>query len=77
MYVLMVINSDFSTITCGVPQGSIIRPTLFILYINDLCKASSHLKSILFADDASFYIEGTELSKMCREVLIELNKMST
>ena len=71
------INSDFSTKTCGVPQGSILGPTLFILYINDLCKASSHLKSILLADDTSFYIEGSDLSEMCRDVSIELNKINT
>ena len=50
-------NSDYSTITRGVPQDSIPGPTLFILYINDLCKVSSHLKSILFIDDAIFLLK--------------------
>ena len=71
------INSDYSSKTCGVPQGPILGPTFFILYFNDLCKASSHLKSILFTDDTSFYIEGSDLSEMCTEVSIELNKIST
>ena len=50
---------------------------LFILYINDLCKTSSHLKSILFAGDTSFVVDGSDLSEMCKEVSIELNKTST
>ena len=45
------INSDIYKVVCGVPQGSILGPKLFILYINDLCKVSNIVKFILFADD--------------------------
>ena len=52
-------DSDAKTVTHGVPQGSIIGPLPFILYINDFSRSSDLLFSILFADDTSVFIEGT------------------
>ena len=48
-------NSELKNITCGVQQGSILSPVLFILYINDMCEVSKLLNIILFADDASMF----------------------
>ena len=57
-------DSDKKTITHGVPQGSILGPLLFIIYINDFSRSSDILFSILFADDTSVFIERTNYDKV-------------
>ena len=50
-------SSDLKSISCGVPQGSVLGALLFLLYINDLPNISSLLDFYLFADDTNLYYD--------------------
>ena len=50
------IQSQQKSMRCGVPQGSILGPLLFIIYVNDMCNISDKLQFIKFADDTSVFM---------------------
>ena len=70
------VNSNHKTVMCGVPQGSILGPLLFILYINDLCNSSTIMKFTLFADDTSMYHSHQKLTSLIDEVNNENKKIA-
>lgn len=57
-------RSDLKHISRGVPQGSILGPFLFIVYINDLVNIYSDAKYVMYADDASLFFSSPELGSL-------------
>ena len=74
---VMVNGTDSATqlVTCGVPQGSVLGPLLFLIYINDLPNISSKLKFFLFADDTNIYLESDDLMSLEKTMNRELKKL--
>lgn len=60
----------------GVPQGSILGPILFLLYINDIEKCSKFFSFILFADDTNIFYSNKCLKTATDVIQKEINNVS-
>ena len=69
-------ESELKDIICGVPQGSILGPLLFILYVNDITNTSNVLDFILFADDTTILYSHKNIESQIELVNEELEEVS-
>ena len=69
--------SDLLQVKYGVPQGSVLGPLLFILYINDICNVSKVFDCILFADDTNLLCSDNDINDLCEIINLELDKLNT
>ena len=68
-------KSSHEKIHCGVPQGSILGPIFFLLYINDLTSVSEFCFSVLFADDTNMFITGKDMDILCHQLNEDLRNI--
>ena len=70
-------QSPMTNITHGVPQGSILGPLLFLIYINDIKNTSNIGKFILFADDTSIIYSDENLEKLYEKTNKDIQNINT
>ena len=70
-------QSEVKSVKCGVPQGSILGPLLFNIYINDIYNVSEFLFTIVYADDTCVLLNGKHLDDLIIQINRELELLFT
>ena len=70
-------RSEIQTIKYGVPQGSILGPLLFLIYINDLSRSIKNSKIHHFADDTNLLYASSSLKDINKKINFDLSNASS
>lgn len=68
-------SSSYKRIVCGVPQGSVLAPSLFLIYINSICSLKLKGTIKLFADDTTIFYYGKNFREIRIDMISDLNKI--
>ena len=66
-------RSSMLSLSCGVPQGSILGPLFFLLYINDCTNLTDDHITMLYADDSVLYVSGKDINTLTERLSVALN----
>ena len=69
-------ESERGLVECGVPQGSVLGPLFFLLYVNDMVRACKELDLVLFADDTNIFAWGKDPRDLFEKVNRELHNLA-
>ena len=61
-------HSNVANVRCGIPQGSVLGPTLFVLYTNDLPSSVSSASVYMYADDTTVYCLGDNVDNAVKSL---------
>ena len=70
-------TSEILNISCGVPQGSILGPLLFLLYVNDLPNISQSLCFLMYADDTNIFMSNKCIKQLQTDMNYNIKKLVT
>ena len=68
-------NSHINNIPCGIPQGSVLGPLLFVLYTNYHPNISNSFMPVLFADDTNLIFSDKSITDIKTNIQCNLNKL--
>ena len=69
-------ESERGQVECGVPQGSVLGPLFFLIYVNNMVRACRGLDLVLFVDDTNLFAEGWDPAELFGRVNRELGELS-
>ena len=69
-------KTECKNVICGVPQGSILGPLLFLVYINDLWCSTPLLETIMFADDTNLFYSHNDVKELLQTMNAELSRLN-